>query len=79
MKHKLFIVIVSSLVLILSCYREPSKQQDKELTSWEKQIQNIDSLLAKNPKNDSLWAERALLFLSAEQIDSAYSSITKHY
>lgn len=77
MKHKLFIVIVSSLVLILSCYREPSKQQDKELTSWEKQIQNIDSLLAKNPKNDSLWAERALLFLSAEQIDSAYSSISK--
>lgn len=33
--------------------------------------------MAKNPKNDSLWAERALIFLSVDQIDSAYSSISK--
>lgn len=76
MKEKLLLLIISALI-ILSCYREPSKQQTQELSSWEKQIQHIDSLLAKNPKNDSLWAERAIVFLSANQIDSAFSSVSK--
>lgn len=76
MKEKLLLLIISSFI-IFSCYREASKQQEQELSSWEKQIQQIDSLLAKNPKNDSLWAERAIVFLSANQIDSAYSSVSK--
>ena len=67
------------LILLTSCYRDPSKNKEIELSNWEKKLKYIDSLLAKNPKNDSLWAERALIFLSVDQIDSAYFLLAKHY